>query len=87
MCHAPTKCFRIKNRGFVREGYAADLVLIDMNDPWKADKDNILYKCGWSPFRGQLFRSRITHTFVNGKLVYQQGVFDESVRGERLFFE
>jgi dihydroorotase len=87
MCHAPAKCFRVKNRGFVREGYAADLVLIDLDDPWRVEKDNILYKCGWSPFRGQLFRSRITHTFVNGQLVYQNGVFDESVRGERLLFE
>lgn len=87
MCHAPAKCFRVKNRGFIREGYAADLVLLNLNDPWVVDKDNILYKCGWSPFEGERFRSRISHTFINGKPVYKKGVFDENYRGERLTFE
>ncbi len=87
MCHAPAKCFRIKNRGFIREGFAADLVLVDLNDPWRVEKDNVLYKCGWSPFEGEEFHSKVSHTFVNGKLVYKQGNIDESVRGERLLFD
>jgi dihydroorotase len=87
MCHAPAKCFNVKNRGYIREGYAADLVLIDLNAPWKVEKDNILYKCGWSPFEGQQFQSQITHTFVNGHLAYHEGVFDESQKGERLLFD
>lgn len=87
MCHAPAICFGVKNRGFIREGYAADLVLINLNDPWKVEKDNIHYKCGWSPFEGQQFRSKITHTFVNGHLAYKNGEFDESVKGERLLFD
>jgi len=87
MCHAPAVCFGVKNRGFIREGYAADLVLVDLNDPWKVEKDNILYKCGWSPFEGRQFHSRITHTFVNGHLSYKTGVFDEAIKGERLLFE
>ena len=87
MCHAPAKCFRVKNRGFIREGYAADLVLVDLRAPWKVEKDNILYKCGWSPFEGQQFQSRVTHTFINGHLAYKEGVFDESVKGQRLLFD
>lgn len=92
MCHAPASCFKVENRGFIREGYFADLVLVDMNDPWQVNKGNIQYKCGWSPFEGQTFRSKITHTFVNGNLVYEavpsllNGMFDESVRGMRLSF-
>lgn len=87
MCHAPAICFRVKERGFIREGYAADLALIDLNYPWSVKKDNILYKCGWSPFDGQEFRSMITHTFVNGHLAYHKGEFDESLKGERLLFD
>lgn len=87
MCHAPAKCFNVKNRGYIREGYAADLVLVDLNDAWKVEKDNILYKCGWSPFEGQQFSAKVTHTFVNGHLAYKNGVFDESVKGERLMFD
>jgi dihydroorotase len=87
MCHAPAQCFKVKNRGFIREGYAADLVLIDLNDPWKVESENILYKCGWSPFEGQEFTSQVTHTFVNGHLAYKHGEFDESVKGERLMFD
>lgn len=87
MCHAPAKCFRVKNRGFIREGYSADLVLVDLNRPWRVEKDNILYKCGWSPFEGQEFSSTVTHTFVNGHLAYHNGVFDERKKGERLYFD
>jgi dihydroorotase len=86
MCHNPAILYQIKNRGFIRKGYSADLVLIDPDSPWQVDKSNILYKCGWSPFEGQTFSSRVTHTFVNGALVYENGKFDESIRGERLVF-
>lgn len=87
MCHAPAKCFKVKNRGYIREGYAADLILIDMKAPWKVEKDNILYKCGWSPLEGQTFQSQVTHTFINGHLAYREGIFDESRKGERLLFD
>ncbi len=86
MCHAPAILYRIENRGFIRKGYAADLVLVDPDDPWVVDKENILYKCGWSPFEGVTFRSRVTHTWVNGVLVFNRGRFDESVKGMRLTF-
>jgi len=87
MCHAPAVCYQVKDRGFIREGYFADLILLDLNNEWKVSKENILYKCGWSPLEGQTFHSRVTHTFVNGRLVYQNGIFDESVNGMRLEFE
>jgi dihydroorotase len=86
MCHNPAILYQIKNRGFIQKGYFADLVLIDPDSPWQVDKSNILYKCGWSPFEGQTFSSKVTHTFVNGVLVYENGKFDESFRGERLEF-
>ena len=66
MCHNPAICFKIENRGFIREGYYADLVLVNPNKSWKVSKNNILYKCGWSPFEGEIFNSKVTHTFVNG---------------------
>lgn len=71
MCHNPAILFDIKDRGFIREGYKADLVLVDLNAPWSVQPDNIQYKCGWSPFEGVTFKSRVTHTFVNGNLVYK----------------
>jgi len=71
MCHNPAILFQIKDRGFIREGYKADLVLVDLNAPWSVQADNIQYKCGWSPFEGVTFKSRVTHTFVNGNLVYR----------------
>lgn len=86
MCHSVADCFKIKERGFIREGYYADLVLVNLDDPWKVDSSNILYKCGWSPFEKQVFRSKVNYTFVNGHLVYNKGVFDESKRGQRLLF-
>jgi dihydroorotase len=85
--HAPAKCFQIKERGFIREGYFADLVLVDLNKPYIVSKENILYKCGWSPLENFTFPSSITHTFVNGNLVYGNGAFDESNRGMRLKFD
>ena len=87
MCHNPAKIFGIRDRGFIRKGYKADLVLVDSNSPWQVNKSNILYKCGWSPMQEEKFSSRITHTFVNGNLVYNTGEFDEQIRGERLTFE
>ena len=87
MSHAMADCFRIRERGYVREGYFADLVLVDLNAPWKVAKDNLLYKCGWSPFEGVTFNSRVTHTFVNGHLAYNDGVIDESVMGKRMLFD
>jgi len=87
MCHAPAICFEVEKRGFIREGFWADLVLVDLNSKTSVDKNNILYKCGWSPFEGHNFNSEITNTFVNGHLVYDRGNFDESIKGQRLLFE
>lgn len=86
MCHNPAKLFEIKERGYVREGYYADLVLVDMDNNWTVSKENILYKCGWSPFEGVNFKSRITHTFVNGHLAYKEGVVSEHRNAKRLTF-
>lgn len=87
MCHNPAILFEVEKRGYIREGYYADLVLVDSNAPWTVAKDNILYKCGWSPFEGQTFRSKITDTFISGHHAYQDGKFDESKQGMRLGFE
>jgi dihydroorotase len=87
MCHAPADLFRIEKRGYIRPGYFADLVLVDPNKAWTVNKDNILYKCGWSPFEGTTFDNSVVKTWVNGQKVYDDGVFDESVRGKRLTFE
>ena len=85
--HNPAILFQIKDRGFIREGYKADLVLADLNSPWTVKKENLLYKCGWSPFEGTTFRSRITHTFVNGALVYEKSKFANKSNAERLIFD
>jgi dihydroorotase len=87
MSHALADCFQINKRGYIREGYFADLVLVDMNQQTNVSKENILYKCGWSPLEGFEFPAAITHTFVNGHLVYENGKFDESLKGKRLLFE
>lgn len=87
MSHAVADCFKIAERGFVREGYYADLVLVDMNNATKVSKGNILYKCGWSPFEGYSFPAKIHTTFVNGNVVYENGVVKESYRGKRLSFD
>jgi dihydroorotase len=87
MCHNPAICFKVENRGFIREGYFADLVLVNLDKPWEVNKNNILYKCGWSPFEGEIFNAQITHTFVNGHIAYEYGNFDETQRGMRLTFD
>ena len=87
MAHNPAILFRIEKRGFIREGYKADLVLVDLEQKWTVDKENILYKCGWSPLEGTEFHSKVTHTFVNGNLVYKNGKINEEKFGERLLFE
>ena len=86
MCHAPARCFQINNRGFIREGYYADLVLLDRNTPETITKENILYKCGWSPLEGFTQPATVSKTFVNGHMVYRNGGFDESKTGMRLQF-
>ena len=87
MSHAVATCFNISERGFIREGYFADLVIVDLGTPSVVNSGNILYKCGWSPLEGFEFPATITHTFVNGHLVYGNGAFDESQWGQRLRFD
>lgn len=84
--HNPAILFEIKERGFIRKGYKADLVLINPNAPWTVTKENIVYKCGWSPFEGTTFRARVTHTFVNGHLAYENGSIAQTSYAERLTF-
>ncbi|WP_432714915.1 dihydroorotase [Pedobacter sp.] len=84
--HHVAECFNIDRRGYIREGYWADLVLVDLNDPVTVTKNNLFYKCGWSPFEGQTFQSEITHTFVSGNLAYQKGKFMTNETGKRLTF-
>ncbi|MDO7743950.1 MAG: amidohydrolase family protein, partial [Pedobacter sp.] len=84
--HNVATCFQIDRRGFIREGYWADLVLVALNDPVKVTKTNILYKCGWSPFEGQTFKADITHTFISGNLAYHKGKFMTNETGKRLAF-
>lgn len=87
MCHNPAILFRIQERGFIREGYFADIVLVDPKSQWTVDSSNILAKCGWSPFEGQAFKSKVTHTFVSGHLAFEQGTLHEGKVGHRLSFE
>jgi dihydroorotase len=87
MCHNPAKIFKIEKRGFIKEGYYADLVLVDTAMPWNVKKENILAQCGWSPFEGYNFKSRITHTFVNGSLVYHNFKVNDQPFGKRLLFD
>ena len=84
--HNPARLFDVKDRGFVRTGYKADLVLVDLNAPWTVNQSNILYQCGWSPFEGNVFQARVMHTLVNGQLVYTDGKFPQQTFGERLTF-
>ncbi|CAN5560653.1 dihydroorotase [soil metagenome] len=86
MSHAPAVCFQLAERGFIREGYYADLVLVDLSNPWTVSPSNVLYKCGWSPFEGTTFKSKVMKTFINGVLVFDEGKIDESYRGMRLHF-
>jgi len=86
MSHAVADCFKIEDRGYIREGYFADFTVVDINNPWTVTKESLLYKCGWSPLEGQVFKSKIMQTFVNGHLVYNLGYIDESYRGKRITF-
>jgi len=86
MCHYPAILFNVENRGFIRKGYKADLVLVNLEDNQVVTKENVLYKCGWSPMEGEVFNSKVKSTFVNGNLVYKDGEFYESIKGERLKF-
>jgi dihydroorotase len=84
--HNVAEIYKLKERGYIREGYYADLVLVDLNQSWKVTKENILYKCKWSPFEEQVFKSKIMTTIVNGNIVYTNGVFDYAPKGMRLQF-
>lgn len=86
MCHNPAILFQIEKRGYIKAGFFADLVVVDVNSPWSVKKDNILYKCGWSPFEGTIFKSRVTHTFVNGHLAYKNFKFLDVKNAKRLTF-
>lgn len=87
ICHAPADIFRIIDRGYIREGYYADLAFLRMNHPWRVTEQNILYKCGWSPFLETVFHAEVESTFINGTRVYHNGEFDEQFRGQRLKFK
>jgi dihydroorotase len=86
MCHNPAILFQIEKRGYIKEGYFADLVLVNPNNPWTVNKDNILYKCEWSPFEGSTFKSRVTHTILNGTVVYENAKFSNQNAAMRLTF-
>jgi dihydroorotase len=86
MSHHVAEIYRIKERGYIREGYFADLVLVDLNQQWQVTPKNILYKCQWSPFENQFFKSKIVKTFVNGNIVYDDGIINEGNQGKRLLF-
>jgi dihydroorotase len=86
MCHAPAICFQITERGFIREGYWADLVLVDLAGKTEVTKESLYYKCGWSPLEGQVLPARITHTIVSGHLAYENGTLHEQKMGERITF-
>ncbi len=87
MCHAPAICFNVRERGYIREGYWADLALVDLNEKWTVNKSNIHYKCSWSPFEGHTFQGRVTHTIVSGHLAYERGGFNENKKGMRVQFD
>lgn len=87
MCHNPAILYRMKDRGFIREGFIADLTLVDLNSQWTVAKDNILYKCAWSPLEGTSFQTKVKQTFVNGNLVYDNGVFFEHEKGKTIAFD
>jgi dihydroorotase len=87
MCHNPAILFNIRKRGYIRKGYKADLVLVDPSSPWSVSKENILYKCGWSPFEGTAFQTKVVKTIINGTIVYDDGVINEDYRGQRLMFD
>lgn len=86
MCHNPAILYSMTDRGFIREGYYADLTLVDLNSPWTVAKDNLLYKCGWSPLKGTTFQTKIKQTFVNGNLVFDDGIWNEEIKGMSINF-
>jgi len=85
--HAVADLFEVKDRGYIREGQFADLAIVDLNNQWEVTKENLLYKCGWSPFEGHQFKSKVVHTFVSGHHAYENGVLNDSVLGHRLAFD
>ena len=87
MCHNPAELYQIKQRGFIREGYYADLVLVDLNHEKRIANADMLYKCGWTPYDGMSAKSKVTHTFVNGNLVYHDGIVEDKIFGKQLEFE
>src|SRR5690606_26759786 len=87
MSHAPAICFQVEKRGYLREGYKADLAIVDLHRSWTVQKDNILYKCGWSPLEGQQMTSKVIHTFVSGQPAFFNGQLQTNLRGERLTFD
>jgi dihydroorotase len=87
MCHNPAILFNIRKRGFIRTGYQADLCLVNPSSQWKVSKDNLLYKCGWSPFEDVTFQSKVIKTIVNGTIVFDDGQINEDYRGQRLLFD
>jgi len=87
MSHHVAEAYKIKDRGYLREGYFADLVLVDINGSWQSTSENTLYKCNWSPFENSIFNSKLLKTFVNGTQVYDNGKFNEEPKGKRLRFE
>jgi dihydroorotase len=86
MCHNPAILFQVEKRGYVREGFYADLAVVNLNSPWKVTKENIAYKCGWSPFQNQTFKASVAYTFINGHLAYENGIFSEKRNAKRLTF-
>jgi dihydroorotase len=86
MCHAPAQIYRINERGYIREGYRADLVLVRPDTPWEVTADKVLSKCGWSPLEGHTFNWKVERTFANGHPVYSDGMVDDAYRGEELRF-
>lgn len=86
MCHRPAELFKVEKRGYLREGYFADIVIANPESEWRVSASNILYKCGWSPFEGDTMSAKVTHTFVNGELAYADGTVNDAVRGRRLTF-
>ncbi len=87
MCHAPARLFNVAKRGFIREGYHADIALIDLHNPFMVERKDVLSKCGWSPFEGETFQSKVSHVLVNGQLAYENGKINDSTKGERLTFD